>query len=441
MSNLQAVEQSLDEERRGRWLAEQRADETDRKLVRAIDALRDEATKSLTILQTATEGIVSFDAEGTILSVNPATEKIFGYKDYELLDANVRSLLPSQEEGPYVDKLDEHFWTVSADEAAVCRKAFGRRADGTVFEMELSGSRVDLGGRLFHTWILRDMTLHRSLERQLAFSQKMESVGQLAAGIAHEINTPIQYVGDNMTFLEGAFRDLNSLLALYEKLYRDCQNDESMKDACSQIEDKIEEIELPFLLDQVPCAIQQSLEGTSRVAKIVRAMREFSHPGSRDKTTADLNREIESTITVSRNEWKYVATMEVDLDSTLPLVPCYPAELNQALLNLIVNAAHACAERKGHSSDLGKITVSTRCDQAGVEIRVADNGNGIPEQVREKIFEPFFTTKPVGKGTGQGLSIVYAVIVEKHGGTIHVETEVGHGTTFIIRLPLQENDL
>ncbi|MBI3300896.1 MAG: HAMP domain-containing histidine kinase [Deltaproteobacteria bacterium] len=173
------------------------------------------------------------------------------------------------------------------------------------------------------------------------------------------------------------------------------------------------------------------------MTKIVRAMKEFSHPGSEEKVETDLNRAIETTITVARNEWKYVAELATDLDSSLPPVPCLPGEFNQVILNLIINAAHAIAVVVSEgSTSKGTITVSTRHDGDWAEIRVSDTGTGIPEAIRAKIFAPFFTTKEVGKGTGQGLAIAHSVIVDKHKGTIGFETEVGRGTTFIIRLPL-----
>ena len=196
-------------------------------------------------------------------------------------------------------------------------------------------------------------------------------------------------------------------------------------------------IDVAYLTKEIPEAIQQSLEGIERVAKIVQAMKEFSHPGSEEKTAIDLNSAIESTLTVARNEWKYVADMVMELDPTLPLVPCLPGELNQVVLNIIVNAAHAITDVVGDGSrGKGTITVSTRRDGGWVEIRITDTGTGIPEAVRDKVFDPFFTTKEVGKGTGQGLAIAHDVVVKKHGGTLTFTSEIGQGTVFRIRLPL-----
>ncbi|MBI4643649.1 MAG: PAS domain-containing protein, partial [Deltaproteobacteria bacterium] len=282
----------------------------------------------------------------------------------------------------------------------------------------------------------RDITEQRLLEAQLAQAHKLESIGQLAAGIAHEINTPIQYVGDNIRFLLEAFEDLTALMSEYGKLRAVVQGGEVAPEVIKELEKVEDQTDPEYLVKEIPKAIEQSLGGVARVAKIVRAMKDFSHPGIGEKTAVDINKAVESTITVARNEWKYVAEMVTDLDPGLPLVPCLPDEFNQVLLNLIINAAHAIDEvvGKGEQSK-GTITISTRKDGDWVEVQVKDTGAGIPEEIKSKIFDPFFTTKQVGKGTGQGLAISHSVIVDKHGGTISFETEMGKGTTFIIRLP------
>jgi signal transduction histidine kinase len=194
-------------------------------------------------------------------------------------------------------------------------------------------------------------------------------------------------------------------------------------------------VELEYLQEEIPKAIGQLLAGVDHVARIVRAMKEFSHPGPLEKMPVDINRAIESTVTVSRNEWKYVADLTTDLDPNLPLVYCIAGEFNQVMLNLIVNAAHAISAVLEGSGRKGTIRISTRLKEKCVEIRVSDTGLGIPEAIQSKVFDPFFTTKPVGKGTGQGLAIAHAVIVTKHQGTISFETAAGVGTTFIIHMP------
>jgi PAS domain S-box-containing protein len=282
-----------------------------------------------------------------------------------------------------------------------------------------------------------DITERKILEGQLAQAQKLESIGQLAAGIAHEINTPIQYVGDNTRFLQESFRELFQLIEDYRGLLAGEATGEGNGDLQQRVEDLLAQADIDYLEEEIPKAIQQTLEGVERVAKIVRAMKDFSHPGRAEKTLTDLNKALDNTITVARNEWKYVAEIVTDLDSSLPLVPLLPNEFNQVILNIIINAAHAIADvvDKGRG-EKGAITISTRRLGDEVEVRLQDTGSGIPQEIQERIFDPFFTTKEVGKGTGQGLAISHDVIVEKHGGAITFETEVGQGTTFIIRLPL-----
>jgi len=199
-----------------------------------------------------------------------------------------------------------------------------------------------------------------------------------------------------------------------------------------------DEIELPYLEQEIPKALDQSLDGVARITKIVRAMKEFSHPGSSEKTPMDINHAIKSTVTITKNEWKYVADVETDLDPDLPMVPCLAGDINQVFLNLLVNSAHAIeAAMGGKNNGKGKIRVATRKRNGWAEITITDTGTGIPESIRDRIFDPFFTTKEVGKGTGQGLSIAYNIVVEKHGGIIDFETTEGEGTTFIVRLPLK----
>ena len=275
------------------------------------------------------------------------------------------------------------------------------------------------------------------MEKELAQAQKMKAIGQLAAGIAHEINTPTQYIGDNTRFLQDAFADISALLGAYDRLLQAVQKDAVTNELLDEVEAKLRSADLDYLSTEIPQAIQQSLEGVEHVANIVGAMQEFSHPDAGRKQAADLNHAIEGAITLCRNEWKYVAEVVTDFDPSLPPVCCLPSDINRVVLNLVVNAAHATAEASHDGAD-GKrtITVRTRRDGPWAEIRVEDAGTGIPEEIRGCVFDPFFTTKEVGRGTGQGLAIAHAIVVEKHGGTIHFETEVGRGTSFIVRLPI-----
>jgi PAS domain S-box-containing protein len=317
--------------------------------------------------------------------------------------------------------------------------------NGTILD-RYSAPMVGHGGQSYgRIWIFCDITERKRaemerqrMEVQLRQAQKLESIGQLAAGIAHEINTPTQYVGDNTRFLRDSFAAILQVLQSHETLLAAAKDNSLTPEAVARAGEILAASDLNYLREQIPQALSETLGGVERVSKIVRAMKEFSHPGGGEKVPADLNKAIESTVTVARNEWKYVADLKWDLDPALPLVPCFLGEFNQAILNLVVNAAHAIGDAAGGKpGSKGLITVSTRRDSAEAEVRVSDTGTGIPESARPRIFEPFFTTKGVGKGTGQGLAMVYGSIVKHHGGTVTFETETGKGTTFIIRLPLK----
>ena len=275
------------------------------------------------------------------------------------------------------------------------------------------------------------------VEVQLRQAQKLEALGRLAAGILHEITVPTQYIRDNVRFLQLSFDKVVSLLRLYRQLLEAGNSGPENQGIKSRIREVEQEVEVEYLAAEIPAAIAESLEGVARVVKVVQAMKEFSHPSADVKIPVNLNKAIESTLTVARSEWKEVADLAADFDPLLPPVPCFIGEINQVLLNLVVNAAHAIADATGNGSNgKGRITVSTRGEEDWVEFRISDTGRGIPENIRERIFESSFTTKEVGRGTGLGLAIAQSVVVKKHGGTITFQTETGKGTTFIVRLPI-----
>ena len=287
------------------------------------------------------------------------------------------------------------------------------------------------------TIIGADITDRIKFEAQLHQSQKMEAIGQLAAGIAHEINTPTQFVGDNTRFLQDAFSDLVQACNLCKDSINAAKAGTFNIDHIQEVEAQLEELDIAYLEEEVPLAIEQTLKGVDRITHIVQAMKIYAHPGGDEKEPVDINKEIEKTITFTRNEWKYVADFNTDFDIALPTVPCHRAEFNQVILNLIVNAAHAIADSNAaNSTEKGIITISTSQSEKRAEIRISDTGAGIPEHIRHRIFDLFFTTKEPGRGTGQGLAIAHSVIVDKHAGSIDIETKENKGTTFVIRLPL-----
>ena len=399
----------------------------------------EERIRLTTAIEQAAEVIIVTDPLGTVLYVNPSFERLTGYTRSEAVGRTSEVL---NSEGKDGELLAEMWRTIQRGEVWKGRLGSPRK-DGTLYQAETTISAVRDASGDIHNYVIvsYDVTKEASLEAQLLQAQKMEAIGELAAGIAHEINTPTQYIGDNIRFFQESFADILALLDKYRDLLEDVKDDRPTEEIAQEVDRIIQDIDLEFLTEEIPIAIHQSLEGNTRVAEIVRAMKEFAHPGLEDRTAIDINHAIENTIAVARNEWKYVAEVQTDFDADLPEVPCLPGAFNQVILNILVNAAHAIADAvQGGAEEKGIITITTRRIDGWAEVRIQDTGTGIPENLRTKIFDPFFTTKRAGKGTGQGLALVHTVIVEKHHGSVEIESEVGQGTTFIIRVPLAEQE-
>lgn len=381
--------------------------------------------------------MVSIDRVGNIIQWNTAAEKIFGTPADSVIGKSLRQCGVKWDWAEVMRQIDrcrkENVQTSIDDIKFTCSD----ESDGFLglTANPIVGPDRKVSGVLL---LGADITEQKLLENQLAQAQKLEAMGQLAAGIAHEINTPTQYVGDNTRFLQDSYAELFPIITKCNSLLAEMSGDEGISpEAISELKEAFSRADVEYLLDEIPRAISQSLEGVGRVTKIVHAMKEFSHPNTNSMEAVNLNGAIESTVTVCRNEWKYVADLETDFDGSLPPVRCLAGDFSQVILNLTINAAHAIEDNRDDQRDKkGTITISTRQDDQWVEIRISDTGCGIPPEAREKIFNLFFTTKEIGRGTGQGLAIARAVVVEKHGGTIDFESQVGKGTTFVIRIPI-----
>jgi len=323
------------------------------------------------------------------------------------------------------------------------------RRDGASFEVECpvvaaDGRAVALrwvvgagggrGGRAL-CGLMLDVTERKRLEAELYHAQKLESVGRLAAGVAHEINTPIQFVSDSLRFVRESIDDLTGLIGKLRAMRESVAAGASAQAVAAEAAAAEEEADLSYLVENLPKALDRSLEGLGRVRTIVRSMKAFAHPDQEEMAPVDLNHAIQDTLTIACNEYKYVADIETRFGA-LPPVTCHVGDVNQVVLNIVVNAAHAIEDVVKGSARRGLITVATRRDGDEVVLSIGDTGGGIPEAIRDRIFDPFFTTKEVGRGTGQGLAIARSVVIDKHGGSLTFESEVGRGTTFTIRLPL-----
>ncbi|HLK16112.1 MAG TPA: ATP-binding protein [Fimbriimonadaceae bacterium] len=410
-------------------------DEIEEAYTESSAALKESEAVKTIIFESAPDAVIRYDADRTILEANSAAERIFG--------VSRDSFAGKRLEDYFASDVDAEGESDSAKFLGVdLRNVSGRffegimhRDDGTEFPAECYCYEVPGLEPAQYALFVRDITERKHLESQLSQAQKLESIGQLAAGIAHEINTPTQYIGDNTRFLQDAFTDTLKLLDAYSEFESCAKNPPLTPDKLVDLELVKTEADIDFLKEEIPKAISESLEGIARVSSIVSAMKDFSHPGVDSMTIADVNRILESTATVARNEWKYVAELELKLYPSLPAVACLPGEIGQVVLNLIINGSHAIAEKHAGTDKMGVITVESDHDDTHIIIRIGDTGNGIPERVRNRVFDPFFTTKEVGKGTGQGLAIAHNVVVERHGGLIAFETEEGKGTVFTIKLP------
>ncbi|HEX7555494.1 MAG TPA: PAS domain S-box protein [Leptolinea sp.] len=395
-----------------------------------------------TTLMSIGEGVIVTDKDGLIVLFNSATESITGYDALEVIDQplhHVFQIIDPNTQQVNSDIITSLYKMNRVQENDSINKApvlITRSGERILISGSISGLKSSKGETMGHVIVFQNITEKLKAEASIALSQKMGAIGQLAAGIAHEINTPIQYVGDNLRFLQKTVIKFTEILDAFINLTS--EPDKLLRqEEIDQLEEFIKQKKIQHYFSESPSAIQEALDGVERVRKIVLAMREFSHPSEKEKKYADINHGIETTIVISRSEWKYCAELETDLEPELPLVNCQIDEINQVFLNMIINAAQSIQEKIPEGSDQkGKISIRTWKDDNKVLITIQDTGKGIPEEIQMRIFDPFFTTKGIGKGTGQGLSMAHNIIVNKHQGKIRVASIVGQGTTFTIELPI-----
>ncbi|MFO7812792.1 MAG: ATP-binding protein [Pelovirga sp.] len=399
------------------------------------------ARQNSLLLQSISEGFYGVDMNGLTTFVNPAAAKMLGFESAELLGRPIHQLTHHTridgteyraDDCPVHQQVIKQGQTVSKVADVYWRK------DGTCFPVEYHSAPIREGDRISGAVVVfTDITERNILEQQLLQAQKMEAIGQLAAGVAHEINTPLQYIQNNTAFLKSSVEELTDLLQTVQELTT--VTPPAREEKFERIVSAASACDLDFLLSEVPSSVNETLDGISHIVKIVSAMKEFSHSDHRDMVPTDINALIDTAVVLSKNEWKYVATLTTDFDPALPLLDCHPGSWRQLILNLIVNSAHAIEPVAKATAHSGRIIIRTRLVENDVELSVEDNGTGMTPEVRERIFEPFFTTKEVGKGTGQGLAIVYDLVVNKHQGNITCDSEPGKGCRLTINIPLANN--
>jgi PAS domain S-box-containing protein len=365
--------------------------------------------------------------------VGPQALALLGYSFTEMTSEGfLARAFHREDRAEAIDLLEK----LSADDAHGEVEARVVRADGRVLWLRAFASvTLDAHGEPMRRGVFLDVTARHVLEGELRAAQRLETVGRLAAGVAHEINTPVQFVSDSVQFVTDGVATLVTTVRSLQRLLD--ASPAEIPALVSEIRAAGETDDTEYVLQNLPDALESSVEGLSRIAAIVRALKELSHPDRIQKRNVDLNSSIRSTLTVAGNEYREVADLVTEL-GVLPPVACHAGEINQVIVNLVVNAAHAIADAGGGASRRGTITVRSRWEGESVLVSVTDTGAGIPVHIRPKVFDPFFTTKDVGKGTGQGLSLARTIVVEKHGGELTFESELGRGTTFLVRLPISE---
>ena len=388
------------------------------------------------LAETMHQGLVQLDTTGRAVYCNDHFCDLVKHSREEILGENLERFVHPD------DQLQYRYFLRQADQAASSELADIRwlTSDSHVFSIvtpvTLEGDDMNPGGY----WLLvLDVTNRKLIESHMLHNQKLEAIGLLAAGIAHEINTPAQYMLNYTSFIKEAVENLGAAFVRHGEFFERWASLEEVAADIAEVCARDAELQVKFYFNELPAAISETLDGLDRISEIVGSVKQFVHPGHAYQMDVDLNRLVVDTVKLCRNEWKYVSEMLTDLDPGLPTVPCHSQEIGQVLLNLVVNAAHAIAEaREMEEAREGRIHVRTRKRGNFAEIRVTDNGCGIPPHIQDHVFEPFFTTKPIGTGTGQGLFIVYTIVVKNHGGRIRFETKAGQGTSFIFSLPLAD---
>lgn len=383
-----------------------------------------------TIIDAVPHIVLTCDEGYIIEMANSASAKLLGYPPERLIGRHIDEFLPSY--GIYRRELEMESFLVP--ELAV------RKSDGSFIQGELRGRRTRVKDKPFVVMVISDTSARKAAEtmkenvyKQLHESRRLEAIGALSSGIAHELNTPIQFIGDNINFVGLSLNKIHESYKRYDELKRECEAEGLLPETVKRIEAFNQDIELPILVGEIMSAIRETVDGVRQVRDIALLMKEFSHPGTGAPEPSDINRVVQSAITICRSRHRNVVALETNYAADLPQATCRRGQIQQVLANMIVNAVEAI-EEQGVAT--GVIRIETKLAGDAVRIEISDNGPGIPNGLREKIFDPFFTTKRVGKGTGQGLALAKDCIVNQHGGKLLLEHRPGFSTTFVIELPL-----
>ncbi|OGR19614.1 MAG: hypothetical protein A2X81_18830 [Desulfobacterales bacterium GWB2_56_26] len=413
-----------------------------KKLEGLLETLKQVNYQNSMMLNWVNGAVITVDRDGRVIQANKTALTALGWAEEDFLGRHLHDTIHyNQEDGseyPY-DFCPEFAAIEDGSSHHVNGDVFWHK-DGTSFSADFivcptRNDRNEITGAVV---TFRNLTEQRLQEAKRIQSMKLESIGELAAGIAHEINTPIQFIGSNISFLKDSFNDLQQVIQAYAKLRETVRTVSDFAGIIEDIDQLEEDVDIAYLAEEAPKAFGQTMDGIERVTKLVLGLKGFARSGvGENKSESDINEIIANSLIVCHNAYKYVAELETAY-GVLPSIKIYPGDIGQVIINLVVNAAHAIAEQKEKTGMMGRIGIRTSCVDQKIVIAISDTGGGIPQNIRQRIFDPFFTTKKVGQGSGQGLAICRTIVHDKHKGEITFESTACKETTFYVRLPLDQ---
>ncbi len=405
--------------------------ETDRVRRRYAHSLVEEPEVIGFILDSVPDVVITCSQDLLIKTVNSSCQELLGYRQEELVGSRLIELISG------LSERERAF----AQDIFVLNDIALRKSDGATIEVELRGRRTCFYDQPMLVIIIHDISERKAAERmkdkvyrQLHESRRLEAIGALASGIAHELNTPIQFIGDNVTFIGLSLDKIYRSYKNYDALKTECERQNILHSHVELINSYNEGIDLGFLSKEIYAAMQETMDGIKQVRDIVLLMKEFAHPGTGAPEATDINLVINGALTICRSRTKNIVSVDTDLAPSAPLIMCRKGQIQQVLMNLIINAVEAMEEK---DMKTGRVQITTKMGEAVLRIEICDTGPGIPYELRDKIFDPFFTTKRVGKGTGQGLALSKDIVVKQHGGRLFLDNRLGFSTSFVIELPVE----